>query len=524
MGDKPLEGLPSTRGLNPSLLIQRLTPLLRHHPTLPIELTNGNLSSVLERVESTGDVKIELPTRTPTFCPGCPHRDSSSVLLELREDLLDPEYMQRHHQRKPVDLVAHGDTGCYTMLMFEPNKPLMHNYSGMGLGGATGAGVDPFIENKQLVFMGDGTFYHSGQVAISQSIYNGQDLTYIILDNKTTAMTGHQGHAGLELDLTGQEMNPLDIERIVRGMVPKDMKRGRPDRPHRPRRPRPLSQAHGADDPRPRREDRHRRQRVRHHLPPPGPARGAQGDQGDRLPRQKDAHERRHRGLRVLPRVHEPDRLPRPQDRGHRLRPEDSDRHVLVRQRRRLPPHPRLPLVRGSHRPPQAAQAHGRPPRSAQRPPRSHPAGPRRAGHLAMPPRRRRGHGHRHRRRILNHAGHLMGYHVAFLDKKGLAIRNGGVYSQIVFTRGNGHKNARHQRKRHGPRLRGLHRPPPQTTADLLRLGRPAPRRRPARSRPRPRSQASLPRRFRRPHRRRRQHRQDAHHLRPDGPRRLRRR
>ena len=35
----------------------------------------------------------------------------------------------------------HGDTGCYTMLMFEPNSPLMHNYSGMGLGGATGSGV-----------------------------------------------------------------------------------------------------------------------------------------------------------------------------------------------------------------------------------------------------------------------------------------------------------------------------------------------------------------------------------------------
>ncbi|MAE60455.1 MAG: indolepyruvate ferredoxin oxidoreductase, partial [Planctomycetaceae bacterium] len=217
-----LPGMPGERGLNPSIVMDRLVPLIRDHPTLPIEMTNGRLTDELDWIRRTGDVDFRLPLRTPTFCPGCPHRDSSSVLMELRNDLLDPDYMQRAHHRGPVDLVSHGDTGCYTMLMFEPTKPLMHNYSGMGLGGATGAGVDPFIDNKQIVFMGDGTFYHSGQVAISQSIYTGQDITYIILDNKTTAMTGHQPNAGVEHDLTGDEMNPEDIERIVRGMVPKE--------------------------------------------------------------------------------------------------------------------------------------------------------------------------------------------------------------------------------------------------------------------------------------------------------------
>ena len=220
-----LAGVPETRGLNPSVLIERLVPLIKDHPTLPIELTNGNLSLHLERIAATAKYEVNLPTRTPTFCPGCPHRDSSGVLLELRRDLLDPDYMERVHKRKPVDMVAHGDTGCYTMLMFEPTKPLMHNYSGMGLGGATGAGVDPFIENKQIVFMGDGTFHHSGQIAIGQSIYTGQDITYIILENKTTAMTGHQHTSGSDADLMGRVMNPLDIERIVKGMVPKNLSR-----------------------------------------------------------------------------------------------------------------------------------------------------------------------------------------------------------------------------------------------------------------------------------------------------------
>ncbi len=218
---KPHPGIPATRGLNPSILIERLVPVLREHATLPSELTNGRLTNELQRIQSTAEFEVQIPTRSPTFCPGCPHRDSSSVLLELRRDLRDPQYMLDRHKRKPVDLVCHGDTGCYTMLMFEPTKPLMHNYSGMGLGGGTGSGIDPFIDNKQLVFMGDGTFFHSGQVAISHSIQTGQDITYIILENKTTAMTGHQPHAGLDLDLRGNPMVAQDIQRIVEGMIPK---------------------------------------------------------------------------------------------------------------------------------------------------------------------------------------------------------------------------------------------------------------------------------------------------------------
>jgi indolepyruvate ferredoxin oxidoreductase len=218
-----LKGIPSERGLHPSLLIERLVPLIKAHPTLPVQLTNGRLAEELDLIQAVGRSEVNVPARTPTFCPGCPHRDSSSVLLDLRKDLLDAQYMQRTHNRGPIDLVAHGDTGCYTMLMFEPNKPLMHNYSGMGLGGGTGAGADPFIDNKQIVFMGDGTFYHSGQVAISNSIANGQDITYIILDNKITAMTGHQPHPGAQFDLTGNPINAQDIERIVKGMVPKKL-------------------------------------------------------------------------------------------------------------------------------------------------------------------------------------------------------------------------------------------------------------------------------------------------------------
>ncbi len=211
-----LEGFPEARGLNPSLVMERLIPLLAPY-------LNGSQRSQLEAeqalIDATARYEISLAPRTPTFCAGCPHRDSASVLVEIKKDFRKESYMRAKHRREPIDLVFHGDTGCYTMLMFEPTKDLMHNYSGMGLGGGTGAGIDPFITNKQVVFMGDSTFFHSGQIAISNSIKNRQDITYIILDNKTTAMTGHQTTPELEHDLLGNITPVQHIEKIIQAMI-----------------------------------------------------------------------------------------------------------------------------------------------------------------------------------------------------------------------------------------------------------------------------------------------------------------
>ncbi len=217
-----LRGLPSTRGFNPSILIDHLAPLLLalRDPTVPVDAERLERERAL--VARTAEVKIRAPGRTPSFCPGCPHRDSASVLKQVTDDLLDPEYMEREHGLEPVDLVFHGDIGCYSMLKYAPFSRLMHNLSGMGLGGGTGAGIDRFITNKQVVFMGDSTFFHSGMTAISDSIKHRQDITYIILDNKTTAMTGHQPTPGIDIDVLGQPTFAQDIEKIVRGLGGED--------------------------------------------------------------------------------------------------------------------------------------------------------------------------------------------------------------------------------------------------------------------------------------------------------------
>lgn len=219
-----LPGIPIEAGLDASILIQRLMSLFSNNgkntqytKSVPVDTELFEKEAQLQ--QEVAHIKTDIPARTPTFCPGCPHRDSSSVLLEITNQFIDAAYMQKHHSSPPVDLVFHGDIGCYSMLKYEPFPRLMHNLSAMTLGGGAGAGIDPFIVNKQIVFMGDSTFFHGGMSAISDSIKNNQDIAYIILDNQTTAMTGHQPTPAGEIDILGNPTFAQDIEKVVQGLA-----------------------------------------------------------------------------------------------------------------------------------------------------------------------------------------------------------------------------------------------------------------------------------------------------------------
>ncbi len=216
-----LAGIPSVHGLNPSIVEEALIPLLLKW----LGKLNG-VSNAKNRLENEWRFlteyrpQINLTPRTATFCPGCPHRDSTAALTKLKEDLENPNYMYKKYGKKEgVQLIFHGDTGCYSMLTYPPNEGFMMNYAGMGLGGGTGAGINPFIRNKQVVFMGDGTFFHSGMIAISDSLKHNQDITYIILDNKTTAMTGHQPNAGDDVDIMGNPTYAQNMQSMVEAMA-----------------------------------------------------------------------------------------------------------------------------------------------------------------------------------------------------------------------------------------------------------------------------------------------------------------
>ncbi len=216
-GGRP--GFPAIGGMNPSVVLEALGPELLEWGAWFPSLRRERIVERLAQVRETGAAADAIPRRTPTFCPGCPHRDTAVVARDLKRRLAGGLPVAGGGPR-PLDVVVHGESGCHTMLGFPPYSELMQNYVGMGLGGGAGAGMGPFVENPHMVFMGDSTFFHSGLVAISDSIKNDLDITYVILENKTTAMTGHQPTAENAQDIMGRPTRTQDIERILRGMVP----------------------------------------------------------------------------------------------------------------------------------------------------------------------------------------------------------------------------------------------------------------------------------------------------------------
>ena len=209
-----LTGFPTDQGLSPVVVMRTLAPLLKKY-----DLSTARVHKEIQFIDSLGEFEVSIPARTPSFCPGCPHRDSSSVFLQLVSDFKNPEFMKKKYKREPLDILFHGDAGCYVLLFMPPNGPLMHNYIGMGLGGGTGAGLSPFSTNKSVCFIGDSTFFHSGISEISDSIKNNQDVLYVVLDNKTTAMTGHQTNPGMESDMMGNPTFGQDIEHVLQGLT-----------------------------------------------------------------------------------------------------------------------------------------------------------------------------------------------------------------------------------------------------------------------------------------------------------------
>lgn len=153
-------------------------------------------------------LNIPVPKRLPTFCPGCPHRETLSIMKDVRANLAD----------KNINLISHGDVGCYSLSFLEPFKE-MHDLSAMGQGGSLGAGADLFTTNPSVVLMGDSTFFHSGMTSISNSVQMGHNITYILLDNDNTAMTGHQVTPRTGESVEGQvrpRQNMLEVARSLR--------------------------------------------------------------------------------------------------------------------------------------------------------------------------------------------------------------------------------------------------------------------------------------------------------------------
>ncbi len=140
--------------------------------------------------------KAEAPNRPPILCPGCPHRSVFSALKKLK-------------------IHAAGDIGCYTLGAVAPldviDTTVCMGASISTLHGMEKAGGKEFIKNWVAV-IGDSTFLHTGVNSLINMVYNKATGTVLILDNRTTGMTGHQEHASTGKTLKGEETYSINLK------------------------------------------------------------------------------------------------------------------------------------------------------------------------------------------------------------------------------------------------------------------------------------------------------------------------
>ncbi len=149
------------------------------------------------------DALPALPVRPPVLCAGCPHRASFYAVKTAMKG------------RKTIFC---GDIGCYTLGNAMPLDMVDTCLCmGAGLGIAQGAGrISP--DTSCFAFVGDSTFFASAVTGVINAVYNQAEMTLIVLDNSTTAMTGHQPHPGTGRTVMGDATAKISIEAVLRGI------------------------------------------------------------------------------------------------------------------------------------------------------------------------------------------------------------------------------------------------------------------------------------------------------------------
>ncbi len=163
-----------------------------------------------------------LPKRPPLLCPGCPHTGLFFVLSNLGRRSRLPK--SRSRAPKEPRLIITGDIGCYTLGTYPPLNA-MDTCACMGASIGQALGMEKAgVSRKVVAVIGDSTFMHSGITPLVDAVYNKGQLTVVILDNGTTAMTGHQPHPGSGISAQGKETKAVGLESLVRGMGISDVR------------------------------------------------------------------------------------------------------------------------------------------------------------------------------------------------------------------------------------------------------------------------------------------------------------
>jgi indolepyruvate ferredoxin oxidoreductase, alpha subunit len=142
-----------------------------------------------------------IPDRPPQMCPGCGHR---SAFYAVKQALADTD-------------ITVADIGCHT-LGFLPPYEIGQLLMCMGASTGIGSGLSLFNPTRKVVaFLGDSTFFHAGLPGVINALFNRHNLTLIVMENGTTAMTGHQDHpaSGRNFNETTEK---IPIRQVLEGL------------------------------------------------------------------------------------------------------------------------------------------------------------------------------------------------------------------------------------------------------------------------------------------------------------------
>jgi indolepyruvate ferredoxin oxidoreductase alpha subunit len=186
--------------LDPDIVTRALADVLE------IDFESGSKTA---RQQKEALEQIELPPRLPSLCAGCPHRASYwAIKTALQMD-----------GRNGFVL---GDIGCYTLGVmptgFETLCSVHSMGSGIGIASGFGKLNELGLRQPVVAVIGDSTFYHAGIPALINAKNTNSNYLCIILDNHTTAMTGHQPHPGSGLTATGESTAGMPLPDLIRNL------------------------------------------------------------------------------------------------------------------------------------------------------------------------------------------------------------------------------------------------------------------------------------------------------------------
>jgi indolepyruvate ferredoxin oxidoreductase alpha subunit len=168
--------------------------------------------------------KIKVPARPPILCPGCQYW----YVINAIKKVVDPK-----------KVIFGGEIGCYMLFSHKVINLQDYLYC-MGSSTSIAHGISKMAKQKVISFVGDSSFFHAGIPALINTIFNQSNPLIIILENQTTAMTGHQPHPGIgdgqaikiedivkacgvkNIKVIDQVANPKEFEEAIKEFLEKD--------------------------------------------------------------------------------------------------------------------------------------------------------------------------------------------------------------------------------------------------------------------------------------------------------------